>query len=223
MKNCIIMEQGAALQFAPFGEQQQQAKTGVVTPFITDIPQVAAVADSDPLRATVGSLIVESAKAIESKVVMIGLITQVLSGRKVLVMDQDDAGAAFTGGDASANTTLSAVLSFDGNEKNNAPMSNGIANGNGLSTVINAAIAARKPNFSLASIINTIEDIILDDGTKDALVFVDQFAGTIKVLTMPTANSTDAFNTAAAGAAGNVTAFLVNSTPVATTGRELGE
>lgn len=195
-------EQPSFVDFTPMVEQQQQAKSGLVEAVNPGNTAIAAIAASDPLRATAASVVVQALRAVEPSLVAAMRVGQILSaanseGRYVLIGETNNGPAAITAADNVAGTTISAVLTFDGGEKNGAPLSNTIANGVGLSTAINAAIAPTKPSFTSESILRKIEDIVLADGTKEALVIVDQFSETLTVITGDHSAIQSAMSTAA--------------------------
>lgn len=223
------LEQKFPVGFSPMLEQQQQSKSGVVT--VEDgAPDavIAAVAQSDPLRSTVGSLIVEVNRAADAECVTAGKLTRALENRAVMVVKAEgDPATVATDTIANISThtgmTKSAELTFDGGALKNAPMSNTVANGTGLSTAINAAIATTKPSFSISTIVNAIEDAVLADGNAlDAVVIVDQVNAKVLVYTGTPTNITGAF----AGFANGYDAaaiFDVDATPASTAAGQFGE
>jgi hypothetical protein len=229
------MEQVFRPGFQPLSEQQQQAKTGSVriateeelgdlgAGSAINLSALVEVAKADPLRATVGTAAVLGLRAVAEEKVVIIRISNDLDKRRVIIAPGSEGDGPFTAANAAAGTDVAAILTFDNSSLNNDSVSNSVADGTGLSTGINAKLATRKPSFSLASLINAVEDVVLDDGTKDALFFVDQANGTMKVLT-----GTDAALDTAQGAATSSIAevqgeFIQDATPEATTGDLLGE
>jgi hypothetical protein len=231
------MEQVFRTGFQPLAEQQQKAKTGSVRIATVDevtslgaatsaenLPAFVEVAKADPLRTTVGGVVVDAAKAVDDAKVIFAQITNDLAGRRVVVSDKAIGDAPFTAANAVSGTDFAGNLSFDNGSLNNDSVTNAVADGTGLSAGINAKLATRKPSYSLAALINAVEDVILADGTKDALVVIDQENETIKVLTGTEAAIASAFEAAAAATDKIEGEFIIDSTPQSSsTGSLLGE
>ncbi len=225
-----ILEQKISPGFVPFGEQQQQAKTGPVEVITEGDPEVDGVADSDPLRATPGSLLVEALRAASGPQAGVIQVSQSDAVRRVSIVDAATLAAMATAADAISGTTLVATLTWDGGEKNNAPMTNAVADGvGGMSTQINAALAAAKPSFSLSSIVNKLEDIASDVAVdKEIVVIFDQSAnsglGTVKVFVVDTLVHASSAYEAARDNGGSIAAeFSVDTTPAAQADKLAGE
>jgi hypothetical protein len=168
-------EQPAFVGFTPLFEQQQQVKSGTVTsPLSYDIA-VEGIAVADPLRTTMGSLTVEALRAMTGAATVVGKMG-IADPIRLLHIGVGDSADFLTVIDAATGTTKVADLTWDGGEKNNAPMTNAVADGVGtLSTIINNALEAAKPSFSLAQIVSALEDISLDEEKELVWVF-DQSA-----------------------------------------------
>lgn len=219
-----MMEQPLSVGFSPLLEQRQFAKTGVVNSPEGNSVVVRAIANADPLRATVGSVIVEALRLTPEETVAVGVITEALDSRVVEVAEVADAAAVAATLPGATGVVRSARLTYDGGAVKNAPMSNSVANGTGLSTLINTAIAAAKPNWSPISLVNKVEDILADNPGVEGLVVVDQISNRIDVYTGTDAQITAA--NAAIGAqmaAGALAVFLIDSTPAAATEGQFGE
>lgn len=206
-------------------EQQQQAKSGLISLVNGEEgidENVKAVGQSAPVRESVGTLIVDANRAYAPESVSVGVLTNDLANRKVVILDAAATADTIDGVSSGAGMVKSAELTFDGGESKNAPMSNAVANGTGLATAINAKLAAAKPSFSMAGIINTIEDVILADGTKDAVVIVNQVANKVLVYTGTPAQVAGAIVTLGAGydKLGN---FEQNAMPQAAATGQFGE
>lgn len=224
----ICQEQIKPEVWHPFEEQQQQAKTGTVMKS-EDSPDspVTAIAVADPLRATLGAVAVMALRAVGTPRGAMVKITQALDGGRVEVTGggTDVAEDVLAVADAVAGTTKSAELTFDGGALNNAPMTNAVANGTGLSTAINAALAAAKPSFSLQSILQKIEDIVRAQAPADidALVVVDQDLEKITVLTGTAAAITGAYVAVQAGIGTSDGELTHDATPASEAESEFGE
>lgn len=214
------------LEFTP-KHPQPQAKAGIVQgEDMADTGEsrsITALAESDPLIATVGSVVVLAAKASQNPVQILAALTNNLQIRVVDVL-ASGAEAAVNAAILAGATVLSATLTFDGGELNNAPMTNAVANGTGLSTAINGALAAAKPSFSMQSIINKIEDIVLlTEGVTDALIVVDQVNNNVKVYTGTPAQVSADRVLGAQAATSTLSEFVIDSTPASAASKLLGE
>lgn len=225
----ICQEQIRPAGFVPFAEQQQQAKTGVTSSVGNYGGNVVeAIADADPLRATVGAVAVEALRAAEDPVLLgikiNGNEDDNIPVRKVHVDSEGLMAATATNVDAVTGTTLVANLTFDNGSKNNDSVSNAVADGTATSTQINAKLATRKPSFSLQSLINALEDVAIDEGVRYEIIF-DQNdnsgLGRVKVFQVDTEA-----HLASAHAATDATAladFEVDTTPTSVSEKLAGE
>lgn len=224
------MEQVFRPGFQPLWEQQQQAKSGVVTAASSYGTPAEAVAVADPLRTTAGSLVVEALRAQDNpQVVAIevnGNPVDAVPIRRVHTGEGAMADLA-TAADAIAGTTLVGNLTFDNGSKNNDSVSNAIADGTGHSAAINAKLATRKPTFSLAALLNALEDVALEEEIRFVVLF-DQNdngeLGRVKVFEVDTnAHAVGAINAAVAAFSVAVADFEVDTTPASAAERLAGE
>lgn len=226
------MEQTFRPGFQPLAEQQQQAKTATISvddtwPAAQPDPVIEGVAVADPMRSTLGGTIVQALKAKDDELVAIGSIPAVSMNRRIVIVPGDVAADINAALDAAANVVKSAQLTFDGGEVNNAPMSNAVANGTGISTQVNAAIAAAKPSFSLQSIINKLEDLLAATaGAHTGVVVVDQHNEAVYLWTCPVANEATLLaevNSSSPAGNDSVAAFDVDANPQASAEGQFGE
>lgn len=222
LRNVFSHEQPSNEGFTSLTDQQQQAKSGLVTADVSDDAVIASIADSDPFRGTAGAVAVEAVRAAVATKTVVVKLTNDLSDRYVAVLPSADAVAIYTAANAVSGTDVAGSLTFDGGEKNNAPLTNSVGDGTGLSTAINAELDVTKPSYSLLSLINKIEDIVLSDGDHDALIIIDQEDDTIKVLTGVPAQISAAA-TAALAASTVDAAFAIDSRPTSSSEKQLGE
>lgn len=208
--------------FTSLTEQRQFAKSGIadgisdnVTP---DGNRIALALKSDPWTGTIGALLVTGGKSAEAKIVAVATMPNDPQGSTpadVAFWDATNASGA-TGVTAALAVTgmvKSGELTFDNGSLNNDSVTNAVANGTGISTLLNGAIATRKPSFSVQSLVNQVEDQLAaynlaNPGTIwDALIVMDQNTGKVTVMTGTPAHvgsAYDAFTTAANTAMGDV-------------------
>jgi hypothetical protein len=220
--------------FQPLGEQQQQARTATISvdtdnPSVIPDSTIEGVAAADPLRATLGGAIVLALKAKDEDLVAAATIPAVSLNRRIVIVPEGatNAGDLIADLDAATNVVKSAELTFDGGEVNNAPMTNAVANGTGISTAVNGALAAAKPSFSLQSAINKLEDLIAATaGATSGAVVVDQSGGKLYLYTCPVANEATmvaVLNASSPAGIDSIAAFDVDANPASSATGQFGE
>jgi len=221
----LFQEQPVTVGFTPLEEQQQQAaKSGTLNlADVDDYLEIQTALTPDETRMTVAAVAIAGIKAVEDVTGAIIYISPGQAERTVHFCPGAEIAAAFTAADAVSGTDAAAVLTFDNSSLNNDSVSNSVADGTGVSTIINALLATRKPSFSLQSLINGIESEVTVEGRDDAvLIFLDQAGNATKVLS-GTEGAIESARTAAIATLAVLDPVYIDTTPVAETTRLYGE
>jgi len=206
------------------------AKSGKLTVETGNIPVQPAtlteVAQVTPVVQTAGQTAVDLLRAsVDGATAIVGVPPEVLGLRTVALCGDGDEAAILASIVANGTNVLKvAELTFDGGALKNAPMTNAVANGVGvLSTPINAALAAAKPSFSVASILNTIEDIAKETAANKAFVaVVDQVGEKVTVYQFDDA-AADIVSVAIGASNDPLAQINIDPTPEASPTNQFGE
>jgi len=183
----------------------------------------AAVADVTPVVETAGAAVVDVMRASAEPIGVVSAIPKDPTLPRMVVAYPTASGAGQLAAVAGLPGALKvAELTFDGGALKNAPMSNSVAdNVHNLAARINARIAAQKPTFSVASIINAIEDEAKEsEGNVNVIVAVDQATEKVTVYKV-TNEARSALYDAVVGE--STLALDVDTTPEATPSNQFGE
>lgn len=158
------------------------AKSGTIIATVgaaSDGPVVAAIAESDPLVATLGKVAVEGLKAFTTG---LGIAILDTKNRKVhLTEDVTAVRTAITAADSASGITGEFLLEPDSTATPLTGANFTLEHAEGSFSGLDSVLAAQFPVFSVQTLLQKIEDAMFA-ANKDAIIIVDQANEQIRVL-----------------------------------------